>query len=222
MSTSSLVIRPPHPRRAHPVSGPQCSGATPQCERCEKRGVKCEYIPCSQQKASSSSPKTPPSMPEHLMHHPAPPHYFASQSLRTVSPATWHPNAPAYQGYLPDAPHAFEHPPDWQNQVFGIPTSNAQVPPGYFGDAATQQRPPRSIYSGEDFDQATYSYQAYGQGALAPQNISSHPEYADGAFPSGYAAPDVYTGPSDPSLSYGYGGHHGRTTAQAHLPSQRS
>lgn len=78
------------------------------------------------------------------------------------------------------------------------------------------------MYSGEDFDQATYSYQAYGQGALAPQNISSHPEYADGAFPSGYAAPDVYTGPSDPSLSYGYGGHHGRATAQAHLPSQRS
>lgn len=199
----------------------QCSGGTPQCERCEKRGVKCEYIPCSQQKTSSSSPSTPPSAPEslHFMPQPMSP-YFHGHSPRR-SPTSWQQASSAYD-YFPETPNTYEEQGHWQTQGYGLSPSAAQVPPQFFGGAPAQTRAARPAYSGEDYNQPTYSYHTYGQGTSVQPTIPSHQGYSAGTFPNGYVAPDAHVGAADPSLSYGYGGGHGRATLQAHLPSQRA
>ncbi|EKM59609.1 uncharacterized protein PHACADRAFT_250218 [Phanerochaete carnosa HHB-10118-sp] len=207
----------------HSRPRPQCSGDSPRCERCEKRGHKCEYIPCSQQKASSSSNPSTPSAPEaHFMPQPVSP-YFSAQSSPGSSTSWQHANG-AYQEYFPDTPAAYQQGDHhWQNQAYpNLSPSNTQVPQQqFYGGAPAHSRAARPAYSGEDFNQPTYSYQTYGQGTSVQPTIPSHPGYSVGSVPNGYGAPDAHTGPADPSLSYGYGGH-GRAAFQAHLPSQRA
>lgn len=207
------------------ASSLQCTGGSPQCERCEKRGVKCEYIPCSQQKASSSTPSTPPSVSEaHFLPQHLPPYYAGGHHARR-SPTSWPHAGAAYQDYFPEGATAYEEHDHWHDQAYALSPSNMQVPQPFVGGAPAQSRTARPAYGGDDYNQATYSYQTYGQSASVHPTIPSHPGYSVGAFPSGYAAPDAHTGAADHSLSYGYvAGHggHGRGAFQAHSPSQRS
>ncbi|OBZ71779.1 hypothetical protein A0H81_08253 [Grifola frondosa] len=53
----------------------KCSGTTPRCERCQKRGIECVYIPLNQQRSASATaggqtsragtPQYPPNMAGH-------------------------------------------------------------------------------------------------------------------------------------------------------------
>lgn len=196
----------------------QCTGGTPQCERCEKRGVKCEYIPCSQQKASSTGSPTPPAFPERQLSRPTP--YHASHSSQG-SATSWHSTGTSYQDYFPDGRTSFEQQNDWRSQSYGPTASEVQLSqPSYFGGVPVQ--PVASAPFGRDvYDQATYSYHTHGQPGFQA-GIPSHQTYADGSFPSGYVTSDAHLGPGDQSLAFGYVRGQGSSSLPVQQPSHRS
>ena len=150
--------------------------------------------------------------------------FFPGQTAPRSSSA-WQQANPAYQDYFPEVSKGYEE-DHWDDQAYGISPSNIQVAQQQFlGGVPAHSRAARPAYSGDNFNQPTYTYQTYGQGTAVQPTIPSHQRYSVGTFPNGYGAPEGHTGAADPSLSYGYsGGHggHGRQPFQAHSPSQRA
>ncbi|KZT13161.1 uncharacterized protein LAESUDRAFT_32360 [Laetiporus sulphureus 93-53] len=89
----------------------KCTGGTPQCERCEKKGVKCEYIPIQQQKlaAAAAASAQQVSAGITLSAYPASP---TSRSMSTTPSPSQHPSqmfpGTGYSGYVLEQG-------DWQN-----------------------------------------------------------------------------------------------------------
>ncbi len=196
----------------------QCTGASPQCERCEKRGIKCEYIPCSQQKASSSSPPMPPRVPDPPQSMPA----YPAGTSRHRSSSSWQ-QAGTHQAYFSGGSHPYQQQGDWGNAPLAASATEAQLVPQYYGGAPVQTRTGRTYYSGEQFGgQATYDYQNYRDSSTAQPVSSSHPAYAGGPFPSAYPTPDMDMGSGDLTLSYSYSADRTMATNQTRLHPQQS
>ena len=191
----------------------QCTGTTPQCERCSKRSIKCEYIPCSQQKAASSSPPLRPTYPEHLV-TPSPP--YQSRPLLHRATASWQPD------YYADGHNSYHPPRDWTGQDVGVSMSESQAKGQSFNGVPVHPRTARSHYSGDDYGPAAYGYQPFGETSTAQPAFPSHHGYTGGPFPSGYPSPELNMGSGDPSMTFGYAADRGTTSAQARIPSQQS
>ena len=192
----------------------QCTGTTPQCERCSKRGIKCEYIPCSQQKAASSSPPLRPAYPEHTV-RPSMPSYQSSPSLHRAAPS-WQ------QGFYPDGSNPYhQQPNDWPSHSYGAMTES-QVQAPSFNGVPVHPRAVRTHYGGDDHSQTSFGYQPYGDTSTAQSGFSSHHTYPGGPFPSAYPTSDLDMGSGDLPLSYAYSADHGRAASQARISSQQS
>lgn len=177
--------------------------------------MKCEYIPCSQQKASSSGSPTPPALPEHQLHPPVP--YYSSHN-RTTS---WQHTGSTYESYFPDGRTSLEQQGDWRNQTYASIAPEPQLSQPYFSGLPAHPTSTEATFAGDEYDQATLCYHTYGQSTLQP-GIPSHPGYAGGTFPSGFITTEAHLGSGDQSLSYGYGQQHGRVAFRAQIPSHRS
>lgn len=198
----------------------KCTGTTPQCERCSKRDIKCEYIPCSQQKAASSSPPMRPSFPEYPV-RPAAPSYRSSPSLHRSS-TSWPQAGGAVQGFYPDGSNLYRQQNDWPDQAFGASLPESQVTPPYFNGVPGHPRATRTHYGVEDYSQEAYGYQTFGEPSTIQPGFPSHHGYTGGPIPSGYPSPEINMGPGDPALSYAYSADHGRVASQARATSQHS
>ncbi|KAJ3558653.1 hypothetical protein NM688_g798 [Phlebia brevispora] len=198
----------------------KCTGTTPQCERCGKRGIKCEYIPCSQQKAASSSPPMRPTYPEQPV-RPAAPSYHSSPTVHRPT-ASWSPVEGVTQGFYSGGSSAYHQRGDWPDQSFGASFSESQVPVPYASGPPAHPRHARAHYSGEQYSQAAYGYQSFGDTSTAQPVFPSHNGYTGGPFPSGYPTPDVNMGSGDPALSFGYSADPEPAASQARIPSQQS
>ncbi|KAI0698900.1 hypothetical protein BC835DRAFT_1304692 [Cytidiella melzeri] len=196
----------------------KCTGGSPQCERCLKRGVKCEYIPCNQQKAASTGSPTPPAQPERQMHHPIA--FYQSQSSQS-STTPWQQSGSSYPDYFHDGRTSFEQRNDWRHQANGPIATEGQVSQSYLNVIPDQPRTSDVVFSRDTYSQATYSYQTYGQPGFQT-TLPSHQSYTDGSFPSGYVTSDAHLGSGDQPLPFGYGGGPGRTSLLDQHSSHRS
>ncbi|KAK7696615.1 hypothetical protein QCA50_001273 [Cerrena zonata] len=173
----------------------KCTGTTPKCERCEKRGMKCEYIPCSQQKASSNDSPPPQSLPAGG-HHSTPNRQYSSE----YSPQQW--QQPGIPFDPPYAPYN-QQPVDWQ----GHPSQRAAMlqQPRY-GAHGLHTQP----LDGSPYTQSPYSHQqpynvmnAPSGGSYVPRPIvPSQQSYGGMAMQNSYMASDASLGGS--SLPYAY------------------
>lgn len=191
----------------------QCTGTTPQCERCSKRAIKCEYIPCSQQKAASSSPPLRPTYPDHLV-SPSPP--YQSRPLLHRATSSWQPD------YYADGHGSYHAHRDWTSQEFGVSMSESQAQGQSYNGVPGHPRAARSLYNGEDYSPAGYGYQTFGETSTAQPDFSSHNTYQGGLFPSTYPSSDTDMGSGDLGLSYAYSADPGRAVSQARISSQHS
>lgn len=187
----------------HPVSPAKsdirccgkCTGASPQCERCEKKGVKCQYIPCSQQKANAASSSSPASQSP-----VSPPSYPVGHS-QYHSPQ-WQQSDRNVQGYISDSSGGFGTQMDWRNK----PTPQALSHHQHYAQ--------QSISSyGVDYPSTTYSPQGsfHQQPPMTRGGGSvTQTQYSQSGYQSqaGYPQAD----PAVSGLSYGYG------VAQSRLP----
>ena len=189
----------------HPVSPAKsdirccgkCTGASPQCERCEKKGVKCQYIPCSQQKANAASSSSPASQSP-----VSPPSYPVGHS-QYHSPQWQQPDSNV-QGYIPDSSGGYATPMDWRKSTHRTPSHHQ-----HFG-----QQPISISPYGTDYPTTTYS----PQGSFHQQppmtrggGSATQTQYSQSGYQSqgGYSQTD----PVVSSLPY-YG------VAQSRLPTQ--
>lgn len=108
----------------------QCTGATPKCERCEKKGVKCEYIPCSQQKASATT--SPSSSPAQLAaaYNPK-----SSHQSTQYAPSQWQSSGRSHQIYMTESSMPYQQHPDWQANTSASMLQQSQ----FYGNASYSQ-----------------------------------------------------------------------------------
>ncbi|KAI0786421.1 hypothetical protein C8Q75DRAFT_734795 [Abortiporus biennis] len=170
----------------------KCTGATPRCERCEKKGVKCEYIPCSQQKAASAGSQSP-QISQHPLHVP-------SHASPYVSPQQWqqmHHSQPAYVS----EPTSYAEQVDWRSSRSSTSSpllqqqymTNSQIPPQLYGMSGVGQ----AAYTSSNG--AFIQQPAVGRGGISyPQN---QPQQL--GYPAGYQTPDLtLQNPSNMAFAY--------------------
>ncbi|KAH9950070.1 hypothetical protein B0H21DRAFT_22484 [Amylocystis lapponica] len=180
----------------------KCSGGTPRCERCEKKSIKCEYIPLHQQRMASaaggamSRPQTPSDLYA----------YQAASSSRSAagSSVAWRQQQQSL-GNLPGYPGAPIQ-GDWQGQY-----------PSATHDSSVQRYPQQALQSAQPYEGTSYSppYNvsvAYAQGGepvgadqLGAQNtgVASHYGYPNSSVYGVYGQPAV-SGMSGDHPTYGY------------------
>lgn len=122
---SRYVIHPL--RQPQTVTSKQCTGGTPRCERCEKKGVKCEYIPCSQQKASTNASPTASSELDILYSQSI----MGSTPLPSQYAPQWQTPAHGYPTPMTASPMPYQQHSDWQpNTTTAMPQQHS-----YYGTA---------------------------------------------------------------------------------------
>ncbi|KAI0092582.1 hypothetical protein BDY19DRAFT_492985 [Irpex rosettiformis] len=198
----------------------KCTGGTPRCERCQKRGVKCEYIPCSQQKAASSTGSpTPPALSERQVENTMP--FYAAQSSQSGS-TPWQQVGNTFSDYFHDGRTSYEQRNDWQHQAYGPIASDEQMAQSYFNGVPAHQRITGPVtFNTDAYNSSPYSYHTHGH-ADFQSTVPSHQSYTSGPIPSGYVTADAYLQSGDHLQSFGYGQGHGRRSLLDDGPSHRS
>ncbi|KAH8106049.1 hypothetical protein BXZ70DRAFT_412851 [Cristinia sonorae] len=182
----------------------KCTGTTPRCERCEKKGVKCEYIPCSQQKATTAA--SPALSPAQLATYPNPSSNGSHHVGQYPQSHYQHPSR-SNQVYVAESSMPYQQHPNWQ------PHTSASIiqPSHYYGNAEYSQSTypphnssamsamtrqsvtyappdvvPSQAYIGAGYNQGianqslSYPYNLVGEGsahALANHSSTNYPEY---------------------------------------------
>lgn len=159
--------------------------------------MKCEYIPCSQQKAASNDSPPPQSFPTTGSHTPPSRPYSTEQ----YPPQQWQqPGIPFDSSYAPYS----QQPVDWQ----GHPSQRTSMlqQPRYGAHGVHTQPLDASPYSQSAYPhQQSYNMMPTASGSsYAQRPIVPSQQYASVAMQNGYMAPDVPLGSS--SLNYPYTG----------------
>ncbi|KAI0356708.1 hypothetical protein OH77DRAFT_227111 [Trametes cingulata] len=169
----------------------KCSGTTPRCERCQKKGIECTYMPLSEQRSLTGGSISRSGTPQaaHGASAQAPPNAQQQQGSRLAYQAQWAQGAQGVQGY--PAGTTYATPQGWRaptstqggaasqypQQAGQTAQGYANVPTGYpqgYAQQATyaqaQGVPDGSemyaqAYAGVTAQQgyATGTYNAYGQ-----------------------------------------------------------
>ncbi|PCH41631.1 hypothetical protein WOLCODRAFT_137505 [Wolfiporia cocos MD-104 SS10] len=158
----------------------KCTGGTPQCERCEKKGVKCEYIPIHQQRLAAAAAQSPHGAINLPVGHTT---RTTSRSVPS-SPIPWPHSGRPYQTYASDPSYVMQN--EWQDQ-YGFPT---QTSPQHLTHHSAHSAPAIGAGYGRVYHQTD-----------APHSVHS-PASSPQALARGYSPPhQVYSG--SPSLMYG-------------------
>lgn len=172
----------------------QCTGTTPKCERCEKRGMKCEYIPCSQQKAASNDSPPPQSLPSSGSHNGPNRQYSSDQYASQQWQQSGAPFDSSYGSYG-------QQPVDWQGHPSQRTASLQQPRYGAHGLHAGQ---PLDAYSQSSYPhQQQYSMMTASSAGSYTQRpvVPSQQSYSGMAMQNGYAGSDATLGSN---LNYNY------------------
>ncbi|KAF9817662.1 hypothetical protein IEO21_03318 [Rhodonia placenta] len=164
----------------------KCSGGTPQCERCEKKGVRCEYIPIHQQRMAANTTMQHNQSAIHLYGYPS------AQVSRSVpsSPDHWRhqQDQQAYPSYVPGAVPSGQ---EWQQHYTGTPQVSSQR----YTQQTVQSAPAQLGFAYSQGYQTNESYHI--------ASVNTAQQYTRG---SAAGAAEGYTqGQSVPS-QYGYAG----------------
>ncbi|KAH9894199.1 hypothetical protein C8Q73DRAFT_507499 [Cubamyces lactineus] len=169
----------------------KCSGTTPRCERCQKKGIECVYMSLSEQRAVSGGSISRSGTPQATRGTSA--HGQQQHSNRSAHAGQWAQGTQGYPaGTAYPAPQGWRAPDDAQGQY--VPQPGQAFPNVQMGF-------PQSYAQ-----QAAYA-QAHG-GSTVPNGAGMYPQGYGAAAQQGYASGTTYPAygqtiaPSDPRYAY--------------------
>jgi len=185
----------------------KCSGETPSCARCKQKGSKCEYIPCSQQRAQQSSAAPAagpvssqnPSVARSTAGHSRSP----SLSLEYPSPQ-WQQQPVRNQQYVLDS-SPYPSTIDWRSQSSALNGASLAQQRGLSQAALSSQS-----YGDMSYGDGLQSQSSYGLGhSVRSDGLYTQSSYTQShrdrlAAQSGYSHSDFSLGLSN--MSPGYAG----------------
>lgn len=200
----------------------KCSGETPNCARCKQKGSKCEYIPCSQQRAQQSSTTAPNAVSS--SQNPAAVRNSAAHS-RSPSLGLEYPSA-QWQQSTRNQQYALEstYPSsvDWRTSSSTSNSTSLAQQRGHPQAALSSQSYATGMTYGDHFQ----SQSAYGMGHSVRSDglythsyAPSHRERMASSAHSGYPHTDFSMGLSNMSAGYSgvdHGASHISTSSSHH------